>query len=69
VTEREAKPVAEALEQLPHRRIGVAAVGALEVAVIDQRRSRVERAAHVIARRIKTRAEGYDPHSISAYYP
>ena len=46
--------------QLVHHGVGVAAVGALEVAVLDQRHRRVGRPAHVVARGVDGRAEGGD---------
>jgi hypothetical protein len=52
VAEGEAKAIAVATEQLAHDRIGVAAVRALEVAVLDQRHERSRPAAQVIARGI-----------------
>jgi hypothetical protein len=57
VPEHEPEPVAEALEQVQHHGIGLAAVRALEVAVLDQRHGGVGRAAHVISRDIDGRGE------------
>ena len=58
--EHEAELVAEALAQLVHHRIGLAAVGALEVPVLDERDGGIRASAHVVARRIDGRGERGD---------
>jgi hypothetical protein len=57
VAEHESEPVAEALEQVQHDRVGLATVGALEVAVLDQRHRGIRPPAHVIARDVDGRGE------------
>ena len=58
--EDEAELVAEARPQLIHDRVRLAAVGTLEVAVLDQGDGRVVGSAHVVALRIDGRAERGD---------
>jgi hypothetical protein len=57
MTEHEPELVAEALEQVQHHRVGLAAVGALEVAVLDQRHRGVRPPAHVISRDVDGRGK------------
>ena len=60
VPEHEPEPVTEALQQLLDDRVGLAAIGALEVAVLNQGDRGVGRAADVIAVGVDGRAEGGD---------
>jgi hypothetical protein len=57
MTEHEPEPVAKTLEQIQHHRVRLAAVGALEVAVLDQRHRGVRPPAHVISRDVDGRGE------------
>ena len=60
VAEDEAELVAEALEQLVHDGVGLAAVRALEIAVLDERDGGVRATAHVVALGGHGRAERGD---------
>jgi hypothetical protein len=57
VAEDEAKLIAEVREQLVHDRERLAAVGALEIAVLDERDARFRCAAHVVTPGIHPRTE------------
>ena len=58
VAEDEAKLIAEVREQLVYHRVGLATVGALEIAVFDERDARFRCAAHVVTPGIHRRTEG-----------
>ena len=57
VAEHEAHVLAEVVEQLAHDRLGLPAVRALEVAVLDERDRRVVGAADVVALRVDGRGQ------------
>jgi hypothetical protein len=57
VTEHEAQVGPEALTELASDRVGLPAVGALEVRVLDERDSRAGIAADVVAGRVDVRGE------------
>jgi hypothetical protein len=62
VAEHEAELRAESLEEVQHHGVGLATVGTLEIAVLDQRHGGVRPAAHVISTDVDGRGERYSLH-------